>query len=189
MQKCLTLHGQKVEYTLTVGPRATRLRLAIHRDGRFVVTIPRRMNPASVEPFILRKASWILKKLAFFKNLNEQMPTRSTKKDFDEHKEAALALAKERIEYWNQAYGFIWKKVSIKNQKTRWGSCSRKGNLNFNFKIILLPPHLADYLVVHELCHLKEMNHSKRFWALVAKTIPDYLARRRELRKNRISFF
>ncbi len=88
----------------------------------------------------------------------------------------------ERLTYWNQFYNFSYKRVFIKNQKTRWGSCSKNGNLNFNYKIIYLPPHLADYIIVHELCHLGEFNHSKRFWNLVEKTIPEYARCKNELR-------
>ncbi|MDE1924740.1 MAG: M48 family metallopeptidase [Patescibacteria group bacterium] len=74
------------------------------------------------------------------------------------------------------------KKIFIKNLKTRWGSASKNGNLNFHYKILFLPPHLASYLVVHEVCHLKEFNHSKEFWALVASELPDYKKLRKELR-------
>jgi predicted metal-dependent hydrolase len=86
----------------------------------------------------------------------------------------------QRIEYYNQYYGFKYNKINIKNQKTRWGSCSKKGNLNFNYKILFLSAETRDYIVVHELCHLKEFNHSKKFWNLVAETIPNYL----QIRKN-----
>lgn len=73
------------------------------------------------------------------------------------------------------------KAVRIRNSKTRWGSCSAKGNLNFHYKLVLLPPHLADYVIVHELCHLRELNHSLRFWSLVARHVPNYAYVRREL--------
>jgi predicted metal-dependent hydrolase len=89
-------------------------------------------------------------------------------------KEYARDLVMKRLEKFNQIYGFKYNAVAIRNQKTRWGSCSSKGNLNFNYKIVLLPPRHADYIIVHELCHLKEFNHSKRFWNLVSKTFPDY---------------
>jgi predicted metal-dependent hydrolase len=98
-------------------------------------------------------------------------------------KEDARRLVHERIAHFNQSYGFAVGKIFIKNHKSRWGSCSVKGNLNFNYKIALLPPELADYIVVHELCHLREFNHSPRFWRLVEEAIPDHPARRRALRR------
>ena len=97
------------------------------------------------------------------------------------HKEAARILVHERLTHFNQHYNFAYNKVAIRNQRSRWGSCSRKGNLNFNYKLLDIPPHLADAVIVHELCHLKEMNHSKAFWALVAQTIPDHKERRHAL--------
>jgi predicted metal-dependent hydrolase len=98
-------------------------------------------------------------------------------------REQARTLVKVRIAYFNTHYRHTVGKIFIKNHKSRWGSCSEKGNLNFNYKVALLPPAVADYVVVHELCHLREFNHSERFWALVAQTIPDYKARRAQLRQ------
>lgn len=98
------------------------------------------------------------------------------------HREEARRLVKERLAYWNGYYKHPLRKIFIKQHRSRWGSCSERGNLNFNYKIIFLPPALQDYVVVHELCHLREFNHSPAFWALVEQTLPDYLARRRALR-------
>ena len=103
------------------------------------------------------------------------------------YKEAARELVKERLAYFNQFYGFSLQRLAIRNQRTRWGSCSKKGNLNFNYRILFLPPALADYLIVHELCHLKEFNHSARFWALVQQMIPEYKTTRRALRNIAVS--
>lgn len=91
----------------------------------------------------------------------------------------------ERIEVFNKIYELPLNRVTIRNTKSRWGSCSKKGNLNFNYRIVFLPPALANYLVVHELCHLGEFNHSHKFWDLVAKTIPDYKKLQKELRHVR----
>lgn len=99
------------------------------------------------------------------------------------HKEFAREVIKERLAVWNGHYGFTYKRVAIRNQKTCWGSCSEHGNLNFNYKIIFLPESLMDYVIVHELCHIKHLDHSTDFWALVGQTIPDYTGRRKHLRK------
>ncbi len=99
-----------------------------------------------------------------------------------QHKEQARTLVKERLAHFNTFYKFDFKKVFIKNQKSVWGSCSTRKNLNFNYKIIFLSPQVADYLIVHELCHLKEMNHRAVFWSLVEKTVPNYKKLRKELR-------
>ncbi len=99
------------------------------------------------------------------------------------HKEDARNLVKARLAHYNTHYGFCFGRVAIRDQRSRWGSCSSKGNLNFNYRILFLPEHLLDLVIVHELCHLREMNHSADFWALVAQTIPDHKERRRVLSK------
>lgn len=106
---------------------------------------------------------------------------KGSKSDYLKYKDQALELVKNKLEQFNQFYNFKYNKITVRNQSTRWGSCSRRGNINFNYKLVLLPEELLDYVVVHELCHLGEFNHSKNFWKLVAKTIPDYNKRRREL--------
>ncbi|MFA6386519.1 MAG: M48 family metallopeptidase [Candidatus Paceibacterota bacterium] len=122
---------------------------------------------------IKRRKVYRVKKRVKRKNLN-----------YIKYKKDAATLVKERLEYFNTFYNYKWGNVVIRNQKTRWGSCSKKGNLNFNYKIALLSPEAADYIIVHELCHLKEFNHSERFWDLVARAIPDYKAIRSSLRIN-----
>lgn len=103
--------------------------------------------------------------------------------EYKKHKEQSRALVSRKIAEFNSLYNFNFNRVAIRNQRSRWGSCSKRGNLNFNYKLLLIPDHLADYVIVHELCHLGEFNHSKDFWNLVAQTIPDYVARRKQLRK------
>ncbi|HVY72714.1 MAG TPA: M48 family metallopeptidase [Candidatus Paceibacterota bacterium] len=108
---------------------------------------------------------------------------RRNRKNYLKHKELARVLVHARILYFNQFYNVPLRKIFIKNHKSRWGSCSEKGNLNFNYKLAFLPPHLVDYIVVHELCHLHHFNHSPSFWALVAQTLPNHKALRLELRR------
>jgi hypothetical protein len=98
-------------------------------------------------------------------------------------RQARIVIA-ERLTHWNAHYGFTYGRVTIKEQKSRWGSCSRQGNLNFNWRLLLAPAPILDYVIIHELAHLKELNHSPRFWAIVAQTCPDYAAKRRWLRQH-----
>ena len=86
-----------------------------------------------------------------------------TLKNWKERKEEFLEIAKNRLEFFNQFYNFKYNKISIKDTKSRWGSCSSAGNLNFNYRIFLLEPEQMDYVIIHEMCHLQEMNHSKKF--------------------------
>jgi predicted metal-dependent hydrolase len=122
--------------------------------------------------------------MLFFSRPN---PRRLTRADYLRNKPAAAALVRQKIAELNAAYGFEFRAVSIRNQKTRWGSCSRRGNLSFNWRILLLDSRAQDYLIVHELCHLAEFNHSPRFWALVSQTVPEYAALRRRLRRVRLA--
>ncbi len=107
----------------------------------------------------------------------------SVTKHYRAHKEAARQLILARLQYFNTHYGFQIKRVAIRNQRRCWGSCTSLGNLNFSYKLLFLPPELSDYVVVHELCHLKELNHSKAFWDLVAETLPDYEPRMKALKR------
>ncbi|MDE2037916.1 MAG: M48 family metallopeptidase [Patescibacteria group bacterium] len=104
------------------------------------------------------------------------------------NREAARSLVHERIGHFMAHYGprhgIVPGRVAIRNQRSRWGSCSRKGNLNFNYKILFLPAAARDYVIVHELCHLKEFNHGRRFWDLVAETVPDYKAIKKGMRER-----
>lgn len=109
--------------------------------------------------------------------------TVKSKRDFVLQKAKALALVNTKVEHYNSIYGYSFNTIRIKNTTSRWGSCSSKGNLNFNYRIVFLPEKIADYIIVHELCHLGEFNHSHKFWSLVERTIPDYLQIRSELKK------
>ena len=107
---------------------------------------------------------------------------KKNRKEYLACKESARQLVLERIKHYNAFYQFKVGRISIKNQKSRWGSCSKKGNLNFNYKIIFLPKEVADYIVVHELCHLGQFNHSPAFWQLVAQTLPQYQELKKKLK-------
>jgi predicted metal-dependent hydrolase len=105
---------------------------------------------------------------------------------YNKHKEEARQVILGRLAYWSVQCGVEVKRVAIRNQKSRWGSCSAHGNLNFNYKLLFLPPCLRDYVIVHELCHLKELNHRPAFWQLVEAQIPNYQKLIIELRKTEV---
>ena len=121
-----------------------------------------------------------------FRIVWRRVTLKGKKSEYVKYKELARTLAESRISYYNKFYGFKINRIAIKNSKTRWGSCSKKGNLNFNYKIALLPPELANYVIVHELCHLGEFNHSARFWKLVERTIPNWREIRHTFRRVRV---
>ena len=183
MKKEIQLHNKKVEYTLRKSKRAKRLRIAVYCDASIVVTMPYKIKEGIVEKFIISKSKWILEKLDIFKKTENILYLKFSKKDYIRDKGEAYYFVVKIIEKYNNIYKFKFNKIIIKNQKTKWGSCSKKKNLNFNYKLLFLPEKLASYIIVHELCHLKEMNHSAKFWGLVSKTFPEYREMRRELKK------
>lgn len=167
------------------------MRIIVHPDGRVVVTVPPRVPLFLVKGFVESKASWIQERLVSFQTKEAERIARGLPKrltlgtDRDEYqklKEQAREILEKRVLELNVHYGFSYKDITVRNQKTRWGSCSTKGNLNFNYKVAFLPGVMMDYVIVHELCHLKEFNHSEKFWSLVANTIPAYKTIRREMK-------
>ncbi|MCQ2507972.1 MAG: M48 family metallopeptidase [Dorea sp.] len=152
------------------------LSLQIKPDGKLLVRAPYRMSDREIQRFINEKQDWIRKKMVLVeerKEIRESLPG-YTRQDIERMAEKALKLVPERVAYFAPKVGVTYKNITIRNQKTRWGSCSSQGNLNFNCLLMEAPPEVLDYVVVHELCHRKEMNHSPRFWAEVARVLPDY---------------
>lgn len=183
MKRSIVLRDTKVEYTVRRSARARRVRLSVNCAAGVVLTVPRFIGLNRAEQFIRQKAEWIIKTLRVVNSRPKPVSWADLGLTKIEAIDKARALAKEKLEYWNQFYKFSYNRVAIKTHKGRWGSCSRLKNLNFNYKIIFLPEHLVDYIVIHELCHLGELNHSSKFWRLVGQVIPDYQERRRQLKK------
>lgn len=184
--KQIEILKRKVDYTLKLSRRARRLRLTIHRGGDFVVTAPKDMEQNVIERFIINKSEWILRKMDYFTNFPVKIfvKNKNKNKHYLAHKKIAQELVQSRIYHFNKIYNFKFNKITIRNQKSRWGSCSSKGNLNFNYRMALISPIFSDYIVVHELCHLGEFNHSQKFWNLVEMAIPDYRGIKCKLKRN-----
>lgn len=182
-KKEILLKNEKIEYQVHESRRARCLRITIHPGGELSATLPRGFRLEQLENFIRQKADWILRKinLARKRRPNLLLP-KANRREYLARKNEALALAKNKVERFGAIYNLHPAKISIRNQKTRWGSCSRKGNLSFSYKIIYLSERYLDYIIIHELCHLKEFDHSKRFWDLVKKKCSDYKNLRKEIR-------
>ena len=172
----------KMEYRLVRSRRKT-LSLEIKPEG-LVARAPLRMPKREIDAFILSHADWIRK---HEQKLEKQQKTAQaqgllTEEEIRRLKREAKRVIPERVAYYAPKIGVSYGRISIRSQKTKWGSCSAEGNLNFNYLLMLAPPEVLDSVVVHELCHRKEMNHSARFWALVASVLPDYKASRKWLK-------
>lgn len=174
--------GLGFEYTIKKHPRAKHIRISVRKDGSVTVTVPKRVAKKHGEAFVREKADWIRKRIEEQENSPSGLLLRGSEEEYQQYKEAARTLVHRRLEELNQVYGFEYGRVSIRNQRTRWGSCSAKGNLNFNYRIVFLTPQQQDYIVAHELCHLQQMNHSPAFWELVEQAIPNARVIAREVR-------
>lgn len=182
MKKQITINCQKIDYTLKRYCRQKRINMIVHQDGSLVVTAPKSISQKFIEKTLQQNSQWIEERL----NKEKTFQVSTDEKEIRKAKRQAKKIIEERLDFFNQYYQFSFTTISIRSQKTRWGSCSSTGSLNFNYKLIYLSEKLLDYVVVHELCHLWEMNHSASFWNLVAKRIPDFRECRKELKKVRI---
>ena len=170
--------------------RSNRKTMAIQVNPDLTVTVraPMRASKKEIERILQEKESWIrnamnqLREKKRLYELEDIKPLSHT--ELQELAEKAMEYISGRVAYFSKQGGVSYGRITIRNQKTRWGSCSGKGNLNFNCLLMLTPPEVIDYVVVHELCHRKEMNHSKAFWHEVAKILPDYKKHMQWLKKE-----
>lgn len=161
---------------------ARHLRIIVGRDGSVRLTLPFFVPYRVGEIFLKGRATWIKERLMELLDQPDQLLLRGNAEEYRARTDETRALVERRLAYFGPRYGAKWQRVSIRDQKTRWGSCSRGGNLSFNYRLIHLSERLCDYVIVHELCHLLEFNHSERFWQLVGREIPEYREIRKELR-------
>ena len=171
---------EKIEYEL-VRSRRKSISLQIKLDGRIVVRAPSRLAKYRIDNFVMEHGAWINRQLSKVKQYQAER-YEITDRQRAEGIQKAKDIFPKRVAYFADRMGVAYGRITIREQKTRWGSCSGAGNLNFNWKLVLMPPEVLDYVVVHELAHRKEMNHSERFWKVVEAEMPDYVERRRLLK-------
>ncbi len=149
------------------------IKLSVRADGRVLVSAPKWVPKKAINLFVALKREWIDEAIGKVAMDVDRFVLRGSSIDYKTHKETARLLVQEQLTIFAPILGVAFNRLSIRNTAGRWGSCSGKKNLNFHYKIAFLPADLVDYLIVHELCHLIEMNHSDKFWKKVSSIIPD----------------
>lgn len=173
------------KYTIIKSWRSQGIHIRI-KGSDVTVVVPLLVPQVIIRSFVTSHAQWVLSQLE--KNAIRNRITLSvSKEDYDANKLKVTRWLRKKVEYYNADYGYMFHAISVRRQKTVWGSCSGKATLQFNFALSLLPEPYVDYVVVHELCHLKEMNHSENFWKLVEQKIPNHRNIRKELKRYDIT--
>ncbi len=179
--KCM----QKIEL---VRSNRRSISIEVTQDLRVIVRAPKRLSEREINRFIGEKADWIDTHLRKMKERQDERIEESKQSLSEQDIRLLTTRAKRvfppKVKKYAEIIGVTYGNITIRMQKSRWGSCSGKGNLNFNCLLMNAPEEIVDYVVVHELCHRKEMNHSERFWAEVEKVMPDYKERRKWLKEN-----
>ena len=168
-----------MEYTLLRSRRKT-IAIEITPARQIIIRCPLRMTQKEIAHFVSSRETWIRKHLA-------QIPPPQppfTEAEIREMVQWARDTLPERVAFWAARAGVTYGRITVRRQRTRWGSCSSQGNLNFNCLLALVPEEVLDYIIVHELCHRKQMNHSPAFWAEVELLLPDHEASRRWLKQE-----
>ena len=167
--------------------RSNRKTMAIEiKQSKLTVKAPLLATNEEINAFMLKNKSWIEKHVAEAQAHQQAMDS-VEQLSMDKIRllaDKALVYIPERVKYYAPLVGVTYGRITIRNQRSRWGSCSSKGNLNFNCMLMLAPPEVIDSVVVHELCHRKEMNHSDRFYAEVLRVFPEYWKHHQWLKDN-----
>ena len=167
-----------IDYVLN---RSDRKTVAIYvRNGKVEVRAPLKYPQADIDRFVASKEKWVMDKLRLY---SERAPLVFEKETVEAYRKAARAHITARVAFFAKLMGVTPLSISINSARTRWGSCSAKKRLNFSWRLMLGDDDVIDYVVVHELAHIVEMNHSVRFWAVVESVLPDYKVRRKRLKE------
>lgn len=169
-QRILTIQWHEIPVQIVSSTRTKRLRISHSPSHDIRISVPRSMSELTISLFIRQHEDWIMQQyLSKSDSLLESDPDLCdhSRGHFETHKQSALIFCSQKVEQRNNNLWWNYQKITVKSLKSKRWSCSSKGNLNFNYKLMFLPEPMADYIIVHELCHLQQMNHGPRFWKLV----------------------
>lgn len=181
--------GHTVDQDSSVRIERSRRRsivLSVNSKAEVILKVPYRTTNAEINRILFERQDWIRTHVARVRSARASAGTLAplTDEELRQLSHQAAQCIPPRVAMYAERIGVSYGRITIRHQRTRWGSCSTKGNLNFNCLLMLTPPEVIDYVIVHELCHRKEMNHSTRFWALVASILPNYTEQKRWLREH-----
>lgn len=178
-----------MEYKLIRSARKT-IAIQITPEAEVVVRAPKRCSKAAIDAFVREKEGWIQEHLRQTRARQEELKAQResqpawSEADYARARRLARTVFRQKATLYGDLMQVTFGGITVRDQKTRWGSCSGKGTLSFNWRLMLAPPAVLDYVVVHELCHLTHMDHSKAFWALVESVCPDYRVHRKWLKEH-----
>ncbi|MDD6514162.1 M48 family metallopeptidase [Bariatricus sp. HCP28S3_E4] len=174
-----------ITYEIIKSSRKT-IAVEVRQDGSVLVRAPRNCPQSRIDTFLKEKQAWVLAKVEEQKEKEADSMKIQPLSEAEQrlYRDKAREIFEQKVSYYAQMMGVSYGRIAIRDQKTRWGSCSGEGNLNFNWRLIFAPAGVLDYVVVHELAHRKEMNHSPRFWKVVEDTMPEYRKYQKWLKEN-----
>lgn len=174
-----------ITYEIIKSSRKT-IAVEVRQDGSVLVRAPRNCPQSRIDTFLKEKQAWVLAKVEEQKEKEADSMKIQPLSEAEQrlYRDKAREIFEQKVSYYAQMMGVSYGRIAIRDQKTRWGSCSGEGNLNFNWRLIFAPAGVLDYVVVHELAHRKEMNHSPRFWKVVEDTMPEYRKYQKWVKEN-----
>jgi predicted metal-dependent hydrolase len=187
MIKEISINDNLLRVNIKSVKRSKNIKILVYTSGKIVLTKPSYISLQKAYDFLESRKKWIESTLSKYNikfPINFEEVKIKEEKHYKQYRYKAKQIITERVAEINKYYNYKYGRISVRNQRTRWGSCSREGNLNFNYRLIFLEQEAFDYIICHELCHLKEFNHSPKFWLLVAKVCPDYKYWRKKLKDN-----
>lgn len=172
-----------IDYKLKRSGRAKRLRITIEKDASVLVVAPHWVGSSVIEKFVSEQRYWIERQVLRWKSKVKLLePSGVVQGSYEACKSRSIKFVKGRVKHYAVLYGFEYNKIRVKQTTSQWGSCSADKNLSFTYKLLFLPEELADYVVVHELCHTRYMSHGQRFWGMVRGILPDYRERQKKIK-------